>query len=794
MRRNVRTLGAVVAALALVVGSGQPAAAGFDAATLACRGAIEKGAGKLSSTILKALTGCHKARAKSGSLSGTDCNSIAAADPKGTVAKAEAQLTAVGASGGKCFGITPSTALYDGCPVPCAGTIADFADVTSCIICLARANAEGFSGDTNGTPDSPLLTDDSKCQLGIGGNGSKLYNAVIKDVTKCQSTAEKGGAVTTDGCAVDHFPSPVVADARVKTHDKIAAGCAAANFAHLDSCDTTQFGVADCVSADASDAAQEFAGQILQLTATVTTSTTTTTTTTLPPSSAQCPDLGELVLYSRDSTISCSSNADCALPRTCDVALGHCVSLSSLDSGWSGISHGADIDDAVVTRAKLSCPGPASPGCGECDVAGVDPGPGNCRCTNNTRTICDKPFAADATNCGGATCDCYFGAPFPLSAGGTPACVVNRFSQDLAGTANVDLGSGRITAKLRTRVYLGVTTVDPCPHCDGDATPGDGFRGGTCVGGDSSGLACDAGGVSKSFPIPYGPYHGALDGYYSLDCLPSSGKNVSGAGLAITLTQSTGTASLASGVDCDGSGVGTDMCPCRVCSGTSANTQVPCAGDGDCTPLGGSCAVAGGNFACSANADCANLNYGACNNIHRCTLASGVLCTTNADCQNKSGSPCNVSTCSSNGAGVDVKPDQCTTGDTCADLGGGKGQCSTGPNDLSCDGAVKADGSGVLGCSTNADCATETVGGDAGTCSLVQRRACFLDPIVAVGAPDPQFPVGAAAFCIPPTSSPAINSVSGLPGPGRTITQASSKLFCEGNHAAQYTPGVGGCP
>lgn len=795
MRRNIRTLGAVVIALALVAGSGQVASAAFSKEILDCRGAIEKAASKLSKTILKSLTGCAKSRAKDGTMSGTNCNSIAAADTKGTVAKAEQKLTDVGVSGGKCFGLTPSSALYEVCPAPCAGAIADFSDVTDCIICLARANAEAFSDATNGTPASPLGKDDSKCQTGIGSNGAKVYNTVLTDVTKCQSTAEKGGIETSDGCADTNFPSQKVTDTATKAYDKIASGCSAAVFTNLDSCDTTQLAVANCVKQEALDSAQELVGQILQLPSTTT--TTTTTTTTLPASNALCPDLGQVVLYSKDSTIACTSNTDCAQPRTCDTALGHCVTVSTLDSGWTGLSHKSDVDDSVLTQAKLSCVGPPSPGCGVCTVVGVDPGPGNCRCSNNTRTICDKPFAADAVNCAGATCDCYFGAPMPLAAAGTPACVVNRFKQDITGTANVDLGAGQVSAKLSTRVYLGITTVEPCPYCNGDPTPGDGVRVGVCVEGANAGLTCDADAINTSFPVAYGPYTppGGTNVQYSLDCMPATGKNVSGAGLNINLNQSTGTSSLAFGVDCDGV-AGGPQCPCRQCSGSSTNMQVPCTGDSDCTPLGGSCTVSGGSFACLSNSDCSSLNYGTCNIIHRCTLASGVACTTNADCLNKNGAPCNVSTCTTDGVGRPVQPNGCTLGDTCVDLDGGlHGECSSGPDNSFCDGAVRADGTGVLSCTTNADCATEIVGGPAGNCSLVVRRPCFLDPIVAVGQADPNFPIGAATFCIPPTSSDGINATSGLPGPGRTINQLASATFCKNNHAIQYTPGgVPACP
>ena len=95
--------------------------------------------------------------------------------------------------------------------------------------------------------------------------------------------------------------------------------------------------------------------------------------------------------------------------------------------------------------------------------------------------------------------------------------------------------------------------------------------------------------------------------------------------------------------------------------------------------------------------------------------------------------------------------------------------------------------------SYNADCEPGTIGINAGFCTIVERRKCFLDPIVAVGVADATRPVGAAAFCVAPTGNPGINTVAGLPGPARVYNEGLAASFCFGS-ATQYTPGVGGCP
>ncbi len=514
-----------------------------------------------------------------------------------------------------------------------------------------------------------------------------------------------------------------------------------------------------------------------------------------------CPGFGELTLYAGVGD-NCGTNADCPVGQ-CDPSLGRCRTITDLDSGWTGLSHDADINNLTVTHGYLECPG-SGPTCGVCNVVGIDPTGGSCRCSNNTRTVCDKPFAADATNCAGAVCDCYFGTPFPLSSAGTPACIVNRFSQNISGTADVDLGAGKIVANLRTQVFLGITTTTPCPVCGGrcsndastcvfdadcgggtcnlDPVRGDGVRGGVCVDGRNAGLACDVGALNTSFPVLPNEQGG---GGYSLDCMPDTGKNVSGSGLVIKLEQTTGTAQLASNVPC---GNGGDVCPCRQCS---TDSTVACNSDAECAVQPGGCSLAS-KFNCTTTANCKGINAGTCLPIKRCQLATTVPCLTNTDCASVDLGACNPSTCSSNGAGGFPSPNDCDA-QSCSDAGGDQGECTTGPDGTSCDAVVRANGMGVLSCSTNEDCTAESVGVAAGNCSLVERRKCFLNPLVATGHANPTTPVGVAAFCVPPTSSPAINSVAGLPGPGRTSNQAASRLFCASDPTKRYTPGVGGC-
>jgi hypothetical protein len=239
---------------------------------------------------------------------------------------------------------------------------------------------------------------------------------------------------------------------------------------------------------------------------------------------------------------------------------------------------------------------------------------------------------------------------------------------------------------------------------------------------------------NESFPAPGGDGH-------SLDCFPTSGKNVSGVGLQIDLVQTTGARSMSAGIPC---GLGVPfphICPCATCSNERTRP-------------------------CRANADC----------------SSGGLC---------------------NKAGPFVKSpsaNECGSGAVCTDSGNGiDGVCVGGSPTTYCDGSSRANGEPFVTCLNNADCDNTDCGfgigvGLCGECTIEKARPCFLDPIVAAGEADPARPIGAALFCIPPTANSGINDVAGLPGPGRVVNQAQSTLFCASDPDVQYVPGVGGCP
>ncbi len=794
MRISTRNLFLAGTCAVFLISASDAAAQGFSKGQLKCRQTIAKSASKLASTMAKTLAGCHKSRAKDAALSAIDCNDSgpAGADSKGKVQKAKDKFTAaVGGSKDKCAGIVPSDILYVGpCPAPCTavGALGDMAAVSTCLQCLVEAEVEGLSIGVQGTPLSPLDKSVAKCNDTIGKAYGKILAAALKDLTKCQSTAEKKSGVTTTTDCLAAYPSAKVQSAVAKGRGKVTDKCGLTPTqftTDLDTCGGTQIEVRDCVSADSQTAGGALGAKILELALTVTTTSTTTSTTstTLPPADPACPVRGELTIWAGISQEVCASNVDCTAPRTCDTGLGLCTTRSRIDSGFTGLGHRGDVNGQSPNYGFLNCPGPATPsGCGVCQVTGIDPSIGNCRCANDNRAICDQPFQADAVNCGGDICNCYFGAPLPLNASGVAVCAVNRFSADLSGTADVDLGAGAISAKLRTKVFNGLSNRIPCPYCGGtcsgdptlfcaqdshcdlatcdfgfcqgnstvtcavnadcnkgtctglDPVANDGVRGGVCAGGIDEGLPCDVMAVNSSFPASGG-------GGHSLDCFPDPLSNTSGQGLRIELTQTTGTSGpIAAQVSCGGIFAGFN-CPCRVCGGDPS-------------------------VVCNTDADCAAVGAGLCD----ANGGSGSVFNQPNSCQNSSGG--------FNGL--------------CTDLGGGFGECTIGPDDNYCDGQVRADGRGIITCSSNADC-SGTGGGPWGNCTIAERRSCFPDPLSATGQADPTAPVGAAVFCLPPTGSGVVNGAAGLPGLGKVVNQVTSKTFCS-DGVTQYTPGSPNCP
>jgi hypothetical protein len=406
---------------------------------------------------------------------------------------------------------------------------------------------------------------------------------------------------------------------------------------------------------------------------------------------------------------------------------------TDLDTGWTGQAHDVLTDDeAPLSAAHLqNCDtNTSSPTCGQCDLDGPILFPGaakNCFCYNLTNRDTSSLGQCDPempSTCSGAeTCQCFYGPPLPITSGGVPVCVVNRYTGSLTGTANIansgpHAGEGAATVNLEAAVYNGVAVQQPCPTCENDPTPRDGVKGGTCSGGVRDGQPCDVQGDN------------ALFGHVSLDCEPVRAANIGN--LRVTFSPATtGTTQLSANVPCTAPGFNGVSCFCDTCGDATA---APCNISADCAPgivCGGKRCVGGANagHACVTGSECPS---GSCGRMGQATAPN----------------QCDDVTCSPDAS--DPNPND--------------GYCASGPLDKFC--TIET----FRGCTSDADC-QPAPSGNCDSCKPNQTcggglRNCFLDPIVRVGSPGTQNAVLAATFCIPPTTSSSVNGVGGLPGPG----------------------------
>ena len=251
----------------------------------------------------------------------------------------------------------------------------------------------------------------------------------------------------------------------------------------------------------------------------------------------------------------------------------------------------------------------------------------------------------------------------------------------------------------------------------------------TCEGGTCSGGANNGGACTVDAVSP-------TFGDLSYACQPG-GAPITGSGLKIPLVFDSGTSSLASTSDtpCQGPFSFGQDCPCSVCSG-------------DIT------------IGCNSDAECALAGAGTCSDPSI--------------------------------AGEPTETDACTG--SCVAAGGDDGECDgAGPDDSFCDGITRTNGNGFIACSADADCEVGTLGLDAGACTSVVRRPCFLDPIVATGTPGTEGATLSSTFCTGPTTSSSVNIAAGTPGPARLLADFEFTPYCSDN-TTLWGPGGAMCP
>jgi len=329
-----------------------------------------------------------------------------------------------------------------------------------------------------------------------------------------------------------------------------------------------------------------------------------------------------------------------------------------------------------------------------------------------------------------------FGPPLPLSAGGTPVCIVNVFAKEFTG-GTTQLGSYDVGTRTRSTVYNGVNLLRPCPVCVGDLTARDGNKQGLCRYADEDPLGgnpgdfCD---VNATITL------GGIESSTSFDCFPQTA-NLGTLNLALQFTD--GTKSLTAAVG--GANCIAGTCHCSQCT---ADQTVGCGSTADCAAagLGGTCGV----------------NLGA-NNPRQNSCTVGV-----ADCVADSTNP-------------------------------GMGKCGV-QVDKFCGMALRANGAGIIPCANNGDCLSASSscdGGDCGTCDSGlphSSRSCFLSTISSTGVSGVYDSEGVSVFCSAATASSTVNGAAGLPGPGRVRLDFDYDILCDDHSTTYQLPGGLNCP
>lgn len=492
-----------------------------------CRATNAKNASKLASTISKAFDGCVKSAVKAGS---GNCSTTAAADTKGKVGPTKTKLT--DGITKSCDDTAAAIALgeHQLCGTPVGGAaITSFGQVGPCLNSLVDANVERWR---NGilSPDyaAALASKDlGKCINAIGKNATKYLATIQKEQSKAQNTSDK--ALGDSNYSNPGDPSGKIGAAATKLDaglDKACALLTPAQWGDVGTCDDDLAGVKACIKAKTQAVAEG------------------------------------LIASAYDQPGSCPASVKVQIHH--DSAGGAKISATELDVGWTGFGHNAGVIDDFAGAVTLTCGG-APNDCTSCTVAS-DCSEGNCRCTNNVTgqmatagteaaRTCTTPFAQGSCQAG-ETCIPYFGPPLPLSAAGTPTCVVNKIGTELSGTANLATGESDTSVDNVAMVYTGLGQNRPCPTCES----------GACNGGARNGLACTVDGVSEVF------------GETSYDCPPAAAGNISGSGLKIGLDLTDDAVSLPFALPCDPP-LGALDCSCSTCTG---DNTIGCNSDAEC--------------------------------------------------------------------------------------------------------------------------------------------------------------------------------------------------------------------
>ncbi len=749
----MRRLACALSAVVLLSFAPVPAAAQLDRDQRDCQKAIATAARTFEAAKLDALVDCKLAVVKGDQCKESRRDDLIARTADRVGRSLERQ----------CRGVTLETLGFPGGCTDANGPPFSTADLRACVLDTVEAQVDAalaieFASST------PQSGDVAQCQSTIARRAERFLQGKLHARSRCLSLQRNGDVAQSVDCTAEVPPG--TGDAKtdksiaklqndlVKELDRRCSDATIATLGFPGTCpDTTggSFTVADvatCIQTT-HEAAADVILAIVFATGAVPIPTATPTPAGSPgPTESVSPSGSPAESPSPSGSVGAtptpvSSPAACVLPNPLPDQLSLVAKPGvDLDTGWTGQSHDlpGDDDGSLTTVRVSDCDvNLESPTCGQCVINGPLQFPGsnkNCRCVNlgdrdaSSLDVCDPENAATCT--APESCECYYGPPLPLSSGAVPVCVVNRYTAPVTGTANVadsgsHAGEAEATIRLESAVHNGPTVDRPCPVCDGDVTPLDGVKDGTCDTGAKAGDKCDVSGVNEFF------------GPVSFDCPPAHAANIGNLDIRFSPATTQTTSLATAGVKCTAPGFTDLNCFCDTCATAGAE---PCNSNADC-PQGVEC----GGRRC----------IGGTNNGAPCTLTSE--CPGNGACGR---------------TGQATAPNACEDGVCSPNLSNptspNDGICLAGPFDPLC--SIET----FRGCLADTDCNPPPTG-NCGTCvpnqvCATKTRECFLDPIVRSGTPGTQMTVIAATFCIPPTTSPAVNSVAGLPGPGGVLLPA----------------------
>jgi hypothetical protein len=368
----------------------------------------------------------------------------------------------------------------------CVDTVArDGGDVLIDLVYGSVVNATGISNDA------------AKCLASIAKVSGKLASTIVKGVSKCRDSINKGKVLgdpiecTTDDAKL----AAKIAKTDVKLRDTIASKCTDAQILELDLCDAGVGAIADVSTAQdcVSDAINELADSAL-LPANRTYSSASMIEAAYPPQ----PICGDDVVNQGPTTIlpvgeECDGPDDTACPGACappgDVFECTCTTIprarlfanyfgntfTDTDAGWTGLSHNQKIAENsgyTTTLENCQCDGFTDASCTGgssdpvCDAFGAELPV--CSWEPGSATRCDDRGNTDDAD---TDSDCWICDASAINAGATCASGLDCQSQcfDTGGSptgacsAQSDCAAGEICRGRCDKEQTCLLTYDGAP-------------------------------------------------------------------------------------------------------------------------------------------------------------------------------------------------------------------------------------------------------------------------------------------------------------------------------------------